>query len=102
MQPPGGGGGGLIGLAPLFHLTEQKGSRLCQTASQCGKRESASGAYVGSASIGLYRYRQALCLFPPATTTVLRECVNMFSFDSHNALVLVGDSQLQDTFDGFQ
>lgn len=34
-------GGWLIRLAPLFHLTEQKGSRLCQIASQHGKRESA-------------------------------------------------------------
>lgn len=61
--PPGGGGGGLIGLAPLFHLTEQKGSRLCQTASQRGKRELASGAYVGSASTGRYRRGQALNSF---------------------------------------
>lgn len=57
------GVGGLIGLAPLFHLTEQKGSRLCQTASQRGKRESASRAYVGSASIGRYGRGQALSSF---------------------------------------
>lgn len=50
----------MIRLAPLFHLTEHKGSRLCQTASQHGKRESASGAYVRSSSIGYRRHGQAL------------------------------------------
>lgn len=59
-----GGGGGQTGLAPLFHLTEQKGSRLCQTASQFGKRESASRAYVGSASMGRCRREQTLRFFP--------------------------------------
>lgn len=60
----GGGDGGLIGLAPLFHLTEQKGSRLCQTASRSGKRESASRAYVCSVSTGRYRHGQALSSSP--------------------------------------
>lgn len=56
----GVGGGGLIRLAPLFHLTEHRGSRLCQTASQHSKRESANGAYMHSVTTGLYRHGEAL------------------------------------------
>ena len=61
----------MIGFALLFHLTEQKGSRLCQTSRQCSRREPASGAYACSALPPLdFRWSQAFSLFPPAVTTV--------------------------------
>lgn len=86
-------------LAPLFHLTEQKGSRLCQTASQRGKRESASGAYVGSASTGRYRRGQALSSFPQLSQQSLESAL---TWQLRDARILVEDSRLRGAFDGFK
>lgn len=75
VKPPGGGVVRLIGLALLFHLTEQKGSRLCVKVS----------AARGSRPVGLMRALPPLGIrdvgrllaHSPVITAVLRERVNM-------------------------
>lgn len=76
---------GLIGLALLFHLTEQKGSRLCQTSRQCGESQPASGAYARSAlPASDLSPSQALSLFPAAVATVSGRALTC-SFDAYYA-----------------